>query len=416
MSYSKIKVPENGKKITVENGKLNIPDEPIIPFIEGDGIGSDITKAMITVVDAAVSKAFGGKKKIHWMEVYAGDKANQLYGEWLPKETLTALEEFVVSIKGPLTTPIGGGFRSLNVTLRQMLDLYICLRPCRWYGSPSPVLRPQDMDIIVFRENTEDVYAGIEWKAESDDAKKVIEFLNNTMKTQIRKESGIGIKPVSEFASKRLIRAAIRYAVKNKLPSVTLMHKGNIQKFTEGAFRDWGYEVAKEPEFEGKVISENELWDKYEGKQPENIVVIKDRIADSMFQQILTRANEYSVVATTNLNGDYISDACAAQVGGLGMAPGANIGDKAAVFEATHGTAPKYTNKDVINPGSIILSACMMLEHMEWNKASDLIKNGIKKSIEKKQVTYDLARLFGPDTPSIKTSEFAQKIIENFEN
>lgn len=414
MSYTKIKVPESGHKITIENGIVKVPNDPIIPYIEGDGIGPDITAAMKTVVDAAVQKAFNGTRKIHWMEVFAGEKAEKLFGEYLPEETLRAIEEFVVSIKGPLTTPVGGGIRSLNVTLRQKLDLYNCLRPCQWYGTPSPVVNPQDMDVYVFRENTEDVYAGIEWKAYSEEAKKVMEFLKKEMKKEIRADSGIGIKPISEFGSKRLIRAALRYAIKNKLPSVTLMHKGNIQKFTEGAFRDWGYEVAKEPEFANKVITEKELEEVYGNKQPEDKIVIKDRIADSMFQQILTRTKEYSVIATTNLNGDYISDACAAQVGGLGMAPGANIGDRAAVFEATHGTAPKYANKDVINPGSLILSACMMLEYMGWDEASKMIKKGLKTAIQKKEVTYDLARLFGPDVPSLKTSEFARKIIEYF--
>ena len=413
VQYEKIKIPDSGDKVRFENGLPIVPDHPIIPFIEGDGIGADITAAMIHVVDAAVKKAFNGKRKIHWMEIYAGEKAYNLYGEWLPKETIDALKEFGISIKGPLTTPIGGGIRSLNVTLRQVLDLYQCVRPCQWFGTPSPVVRPQDMDIHIFRENTEDVYAGIEWKANTPEAEKIIKFLKESMGKEVRLDSGVGIKPVSQFASKRLVRAAIRYAIKNKLPSVTLMHKGNIQKFTEGAFRDWGYEVAKESEFQGKMITEDELAEKFNGKQPENLIVIKDRIADSIFQQVLTRTKDYSVIATTNLNGDYISDACAAQVGGLGMAPGANIGDNAAVFEATHGTAPKYANKNVINPGSIILSACMMLDYMGWDAASKLITKGLTECIHKRLVTYDLARLFG-DVEPIKTSEFAEKIVENF--
>jgi isocitrate dehydrogenase len=411
--YEKIKIPDSGEKIKLENGKPIVPDQPIIPFIEGDGIGADITAAMKIVVDAAVENAFAGKRKIHWMEIYAGEKAYNLYGEWLPKETVQALKEFGVSIKGPLTTPIGGGIRSLNVSIRQLLDLYQCVRPCQWFGTPSPVVRPQDMDIHIFRENTEDVYAGIEWKSNTPESEKILKFIKETMGKDIRLDSGIGIKPISEFASKRLVRAAIRYAIKNNLPSVTLMHKGNIQKFTEGAFRDWGYEVAKEAEFAGKVITEDELWEKHEGKNPENLIILKDRIADSIFQQVLTRTKDYSVIATTNLNGDYISDACAAQVGGLGMAPGANIGDEAAVFEATHGTAPKYANKNVINPGSLILSACMMLDYMGWEDAAKLITKGLKECITKRLVTYDLARLFG-DVEPIKTSEFAQKIVENF--
>ena len=409
-SFNHITIPENGEKITLQGTEFIVPDQPIVPFIEGDGIGSDITAAMKPVVDAAVEAAYKGTRKIHWMEVFAGEKANKIYGEYLPQETLDALTEFVISIKGPLTTPVGGGFRSLNVTIRQKLDLYQCLRPCQWYGTPSPVKNPGEMDTHIFRENTEDVYAGIEWAANTEDVKKVTEFLEKEMGVSIREESGIGIKPVSSEGSKRLVRAALRYAVKNALPSVTLMHKGNIQKFTEGAFRDWGYEVAEEEEFQGKVISEDTLWKEYDGQCPENLIVIKDRIADSMFQQVLTRTNEYSVIATTNLNGDYISDACAAQVGGLGMAPGANIGDQCAVFEATHGTAPKYTNLDKVNPCSLILSACLMLDYMGWKEAGNLIRDAIKQAVSDRKVTYDLARLF-TDVSPLKTSEFGQYLI-----
>lgn len=407
--FDKLIVPNDGQKITVSDGKLNIPDNPIIPFIEGDGIGPDITKAMLKVIDNAVQTAYKGKKKIVWLEIFAGEKANEVYGEYLPKDTLNAIKEFIVAIKGPLTTPVGGGFRSLNVSLRQLLDLYACVRPVRHFqGVPSPVCHPEKMNIIIFRENTEDVYSGIEWKEGSDDAKKVIEYLNSTFGLNIRKDSGIGIKPMSVTASKNLVRKAIQHAIAQKKQSVTLMHKGNIMKFTEGAFKDWGYELAKE-EFGDMTITETELWDNFGGKQPEGKVVIKDRIADSMFQQILTRTDEYEVVATPNLNGDYISDACAAQVGGLGMAPGANIGDYIGLFEATHGTAPKYANKDVINPSSLILSGVMMLEYMGWQEAADLITSAVEKAVVDKKVTYDLARLMG-DITSIKTSEFAQEI------
>ncbi|MGH9857873.1 MAG: isocitrate dehydrogenase (NADP(+)), partial [Acidobacteriota bacterium] len=353
-------------------------------------------------------KVYGGKRKIHWWEIYAGDKAQEKYGELLPKDTLKAIEEYKVVIKGPLTTPVGGGFRSLNVTLRQVLDLYACIRPVKYYpGVPSPVRQPEKMNVVIYRENTEDVYAGVEWKAESDQARKVLGWLNENMGTKLRPDSGVGIKPISKFASQRLVRMAIQFAIKHKKKSVTLVHKGNIQKFTEGAFRDWGYELAK-TEFAEQTISEDQLTN-----QPgQNKVIIMDRIADSMFQQILTRTDEYEVLATTNLNGDYLSDACAAQVGGLGIAPGANIGDEAAVFEATHGTAPKYANKDMTNPGSLLLSAVMMLEFMEWQEAADAVETAFTKTIQQKKVTYDLARQMQGAT-ELKTSEFTGAIIEN---
>ncbi|UCD93417.1 MAG: NADP-dependent isocitrate dehydrogenase, partial [Candidatus Zixiibacteriota bacterium] len=340
--FKHIKIPKEGKRITVKNKKLIVPNRPIIPVIEGDGIGRDIMKAARRVVDAAVEKAYKGRKKIAWMDVYAGENANRIYKEWLPKETVDAIGYFIVALKGPLTTPVGGGFRSLNVTLRQTLNLYACVRPVRYFhGVPSPVAHPERMDVVVFRENTEDVYAGIEWKKGTKEAKKIIDFINRKMGKNIRADSGVGIKPISVTGTKRLVRKAIRYAIDRKLPSVTLMHKGNIMKYTEGAFRDWGYKVATS-EFRSKIVTEDELWSKYKGKMPKGKVLLKDRIADSMFQQILTRTAEYDVVATPNLNGDYISDAAAAQVGGLGMAPGANIGDYIGLFEATHGTAPKY--------------------------------------------------------------------------
>ena len=407
-----IKVPTSGERIKVKNKKLVIPDNPIIPFIEGDGIGPDISKAALRVLDAAVKNSFNGKKKIAWMEIYAGEKAKKLYNEWLPNETLQAIKKYVVALKGPLTTPVGGGFRSLNVTLRQVLDLYACVRPVRYFeGVGSPVKNPEKLDVVIFRENTEDVYAGIEWKKGSADAKKVIGWLNKNMKTSIRSDSGLGVKPISVFGTRRLVRKAIRYAIENNRPTVTLVHKGNIMKYTEGAFRDWGYALAKK-EFAGKVISEKELWDKYNGKRPPNKIVINDRIADSMFQQVLTRPDEYDILATPNLNGDYISDACAAQVGGLGLAPGGNIGDYIGLFEATHGTAPKYANKDVINPGSVILSGAMMLDYLGWKKASRLVEDALQKTISQKTVTYDLERQMTGAT-KVGTSEFADKIIDN---
>jgi isocitrate dehydrogenase len=408
VSYTKLEELKTGHKIQLNGGKINVPDDPIIPFIEGDGIGRDITRATHRVINAAIEKVYGGKRKIHWWEIYAGDKAQEKYGELLPEDTLKAVADYKVVIKGPLTTPVGGGFRSLNVTLRQLLDLYACVRPVKYFpGVPSPVKNPEKMDVVIYRENTEDVYAGIEWKAESDAAKKVITLLNENMGTKIRIDSGIGIKPISKFASQRLVRMAIQHAIRHKLKSVTLVHKGNIQKFTEGAFRDWGYELAR-TEFADQTISEEQLG----GGDPGNKVIIKDRIADSMFQQILTRTDDYQVLATTNLNGDYLSDACAAQVGGLGIAPGANIGDGAALFEATHGTAPKYADKDMINPGSLLLSAVMMLEFMHWQEAADAVQTAFTKVIQQKKVTYDLARQMEGAT-ELKTSEFATAIIEN---
>ena len=412
MAYDKITPPTDGEKITIQDGKLNIPDKPIIPMIEGDGIGRDISKATRRVLDAAVEKTFGGQKKIVWFDVYAGEAANEKYGEWLPKDTIEAIREFIVALKGPLTTPVGGGFRSLNVTLRQVLELYACVRPVKWFkGVPSPVKHPEKMDVVIFRENTEDVYAGIEWQEGTDDVKKIIDFINSTYKLNIRSDSGIGVKPISVTGTERLVRKGINYAIERGRKSVTLVHKGNIMKYTEGAFRDWGYKVAAR-EYPDQTISEQELWDKYDGKMPEGRILVKDRIADSMFQQVLTRTNEYDVVCTPNLNGDYLSDACAAQVGGLGMAPGANIGDYIGLFEATHGTAPKYADKDVINPGSLILSGCMMLEYLGWQKAADMIYAAIEKTIENKTVTYDLERQMDGAT-KIGTSEYASKIIEN---
>jgi len=408
LSYDKLQELNRGSKITVSAGKVSVPNDPIIPFIEGDGIGRDITRATHRVVNAAVEKIYGGKRKIHWWEIYAGDKATEKYGELLPKDTVKAIEDYKVVIKGPLTTPVGGGFRSLNVTLRQVLDLYACVRPVKYFpGVPSPVRQPEKMNVVIFRENTEDVYAGIEWKSESEQAKKVISWLKESMNVTLRPDSGIGIKPVSRFASQRLIRMAIQYALRHQRKSVTLVHKGNIQKFTEGAFRDWGYELAR-AEFSDQTIPEDQIGSGAAGTR----VIIKDRIADSMFQQILTRTDDYEVIATTNLNGDYLSDACAAQVGGLGIAPGANIGDEAALFEATHGTAPKYADKDMINPGSLLLSAVMMLEFMEWQEAADSIESAFQKTIQQKKVTYDLARQMD-GAIELKTSEFASAIIEN---
>ena len=410
--YKHIIVPKDGKQITVRNKKLRVPNNPIIPVIEGDGIGRDIMKATRRVVDAAVQKAYKGRKRIAWMDIYAGERAHKLYREWLPQETFDAIKKYVVALKGPLTTPIGGGFRSLNVTLRQVLNLYACVRPVRWFkGVGSPVTHPERMNVIIYRENTEDVYAGIEWKKGGKEARKVINWLNKNMKTSIRADSGIGIKPISVTGTKRLVRKAIQHAIDKKRSSVTLVHKGNIMKYTEGAFRDWGYQVAI-AEFRRKIITEDELWSKYKGKMPRGKILIKDRIADSMFQQVLTRPDEYEVIATPNLNGDYLSDACAAQVGGLGMAPGANIGDYVGLFEATHGTAPKYTDKDMVNPGSLILSAVMMLDYLGWDKAGQLIEKAIEKTIAKKTVTYDLHRQM-KSAKKVKTSEYATQIIKN---
>lgn len=408
--FNGLKVPQ-GEKITFKDGRPVTPSKPIIPFIEGDGTGRDIWKASVRVIDAAVEKAYKGEKKIAWFEVFAGEKANNEFGEWLPQGTLDAIKEFGVSIKGPLTTPVGGGIRSLNVALRQIFDLYCCVRPVRYFpGVPSPVVAPEKLDVVIYRENTEDVYAGIEFVEGSQEAKKLIELLKSWGK-DVRVDSGIGIKPISRTGSQRLVRRAIEYAIAQKRNTVTLVHKGNIQKFTEGAFRDWGYELA-EKEFAAQTVSEEKLWAELEGKMPAGKVLVNDRIADSMFQQILTRPTEYSVIATTNLNGDYLSDACAAQVGGLGIAPGANIGDNAAIFEATHGTAPKYADKDVINPGSVILSGAMMLEFLGWNEAKDLIHKAVATTIQQKKVTYDLERLMTGAT-KLKTSEFGDAIISN---
>jgi len=414
MRYEKLTPPTEGEKITIKDGKLNVPDNPIIPFIEGDGTGPDIWRAARMVFDAAVEKGYGGKRKVVWFEIYAGEKANKVYGRevWLPDDTLEAIKEHIIAIKGPLTTPVGGGIRSLNVTLRQVLDLYACVRPVKYYeGVPSPMKRPQDVDVVIFRENTEDVYAGIEWKMGSPEALKMIEILEKEFGVQVRKDSGIGVKPMSEFGSKRLVRKAIKYAIENGRRSVTLAHKGNIMKFTEGAFREWGYQVALE-EFREYVITEDELNKDYGGKQPDSKIVIKDRIADNMFQQLITRPAEYDVIATPNLNGDYLSDAAAALVGGLGIAPGGNISDFYAVFEATHGTAPKYAGLDKVNPGSVILSGVMMFEYIGWKEAAKLIEYGMQETIKQKFVTYDFARQM-EGAVEVKTSEFAQKIVEN---
>lgn len=410
-TFNGIPTPEDGQRISVENGRLKVPDNPIIPYIEGDGTGRDIWKASQRVFDAAVEKAYGGKRRVVWYEIFAGEKAFTKFNEWLPKGTLDAIQHFVVAIKGPLTTPVGGGIRSLNVTLRQVLDLYACVRPVRYFnGVGAPVKNPEKLNVVIFRENTEDVYAGIEFPEGSDRARKAIEFLSE-WGYQVNPDSGIGIKPISITATKNLVRRAIQYAVDNNKKVVTLVHKGNIMKYTEGAFRDWGYQLAKE-EFRDKIVTEDELWKDHNGQMPEGKILINDRIADAMFQQVLLRPDEYSVIATPNLNGDYLSDACAAQVGGLGLAPGANIGDAAAVFEATHGTAPKYADKDVINPGSVMLSGVMMFEHIGWREVADMIISAIVKTIDQKKVTYDLERQMEGAT-KVKTSEFATAIIEN---
>lgn len=412
--YKHISVPAEGEKISIKDEKLHVPDNPIIPFIEGDGTGPDIWRASQMVFDAAVEKAFKGKKKIVWMEIFAGEKATQVYGEneWLPEETIDAIDKYFVSIKGPLTTPVGGGIRSLNVTLRQRLDLFACVRPVKYYsGTPSPMKNPKDLNIVIFRENTEDVYAGIEFKSGSNEADSVIRFLNEKFNKSIRLDSGIGIKPMSEFGSVRLVKKAIDYAIANKKKSVTLVHKGNIMKFTEGSFKEWGYQAAKK-DYADQVITEDELYSDFGGKAPEGKIVIKDRIADSMFQQLLLRPSEYEVLATPNLNGDYLSDAAAAQVGGLGIAPGANISYHVALFEATHGTAPKYAGQDKVNPGSVILSGVMMLSYMGWQKAADLIEKAITKTIRSKVVTYDFARMM-TGAREVRTSEFAGEIIKN---
>ena len=413
--YQHIKIPASGQKITIGAGNaLNVPDHPIIPFIEGDGIGADVTPVMRKVIDAAVAKAYGGKRQIEWMEIFAGEKSTRLYGAdtWLPDETLAAMKEFVISIKGPLTTPISGGIRSLNVAMRQRLDLYVCLRPVRYFqGVPSPLKKPENTDMVIFRENTEDIYAGIEWAEGSDGAKKVIEFLQKEMGVnQIRfpATSSIGIKPVSEEGSERLIRKAIQYAIDNDKPSVTLVHKGNIMKFTEGGFRDWGYQLAQK-EFGAEVIGKGP-WCTFKNPKTGKEIIVKDVIADAFLQEILLRPEDFSVIATLNLNGDYISDALAAQVGGIGIAPGANISDSTAIFEATHGTAPTLAGKNVVNPGSVILSAEMMLRHMGWVEAADLVVDAMQKAIATKKVTNDFARLMDSAT-EVSTSEFGDVMI-----
>ncbi|OMH32730.1 NADP-dependent isocitrate dehydrogenase [Motiliproteus sp. MSK22-1] len=417
MGYEKIKVPSKGEKITVNTDKsLEVPNNPIIPFIEGDGIGYDVTPPMIKVVDAAVSKAYGGNREISWMEVYAGEKATEIYDAdtWMPEETLEAFREFVVGIKGPLTTPVGGGIRSLNVALRQELDLYVCQRPVQWFtGVPSPVKAPQDVDMCIFRENSEDIYAGVEFKAGSAEADKLIKFLKDEFgvtKIRFEENCGIGIKPVSKEGTQRLIRKAIQYAIDNDKPSVTFVHKGNIMKFTEGAFKEWGYELAKE-EF-GAELLDGGPWCSITNPNTGNQIVIKDVIADAMLQQILLRPAEYSVIATLNLNGDYLSDALAAEVGGIGIAPGANLSDDIAIFEATHGTAPKYAGKDKVNPGSVILSAEMMLRHLGWKEAADLILKGVSGAIAAKTVTYDFDRLM-EDATLVSCSGFGDAVIAN---
>lgn len=413
VEFEQLTVPTEGERIGLTDGRLVVPNNPIIPVIEGDGIGRDIMKVTRRVVDAAVDAAYNGEKQIVWFDVYAGENAMAKYNEWLPQDTFDAIEYFRVALKGPLTTPVGGGFRSLNVTLRQVLELYACVRPVRYFqGVPAPVTHPEKMDVVIFRENTEDVYAGIEWEQGTPEVKKVIELLRSEMGVEIREDSGVGIKPISIFGTKRLARMAIQYAIDHGRSTVTFVHKGNIMKFTEGAFCAWGYELAKE-EFADQTITEDELYDEYGGERPEGKIVVNDRIADSMLQQILTRTDEYDVIVTPNLNGDYLSDAAAAQVGGIGMAPGGNLNDEVALFEATHGTAPKYTDQDVVNPGSLILSAVMMLEHLGWQEAADLIIAGLEKTILQKRVTYDLERLMEGAT-KVRTSEFGAAIVENF--
>ncbi len=421
-----------GEKVRIENGKIVVPDNPIIPYIEGDGIGPDIMRASLRVWDAAVEKAYKGARRIEWKEIYAGEKAYERTGSYLPKETIESIKEHIIAIKGPLTTPVAGGYRSLNVTMRQVLELYACVRPVKYYrGTPSPVKHPEKLDVVIFRENTEDVYAGIEWSMGSKEAKRFIEIMKEEFNVTIREDSGIGVKPISEFATKRLVRKAIEYAIENRRKSVTLVHKGNIMKYTEGAFKEWGYRVALD-EFRDYVITEDELWDQVKGPDgvtpttkpgafahlrggrepgdPGDRIVIKDRIADQMFQQVLTRPEEYDVLAMPNLNGDYLSDACAAQVGGLGMAPGANIGDYIALFEPTHGSAPKYRGQDKVNPSSLILSGVMMLRYMRWNEAADMIERALERTIMDKKLTYDLARHYGIEP--IRTSQFAEEIIK----
>ena len=413
MAYEKVVVPSGGEKISVDNGKVNVPDNPYVCFIEGDGIGPDIMRASKRMWDAAVEKAYGGERKISWIEIYCGEKAADVYGgNYMPEETFDALREFKVGIKGPLTTPVGEGFRSLNVTLRQVLDLYSCVRPVRWYrGVPSPVKHPEEVDVVIYRENTEDVYAGIEYEAGTPENEKLARFLRDEFGANFFEGAGIGIKPISAFGSKRLVRAAIRYAIERKRKSVTLVHKGNIQKFTEGAFMKWGYEVAAD-EFPNETISWSEVEKNHGGKVPDGKILIQDVIADISFQKMLLRPREFDVLATPNLNGDYLSDAIAAEVGGVGIAPGANIGDEVALFEATHGTAPKYSNLDKVNPGSLLFSGVMMLEYMGWDEAANLITKGYERTLDQKVVTYDFARQM-EGAKEVKTSEFATAVIGN---
>jgi isocitrate dehydrogenase len=413
MAFKNIQIPEGGEKITVKDGKLSVPENPILGYIEGDGIGPDITRACLRIWDAAVDKAYGGRRKVHWCELYMGEKAAGIYdGDYFPAESLDAIKDLIVAIKGPLTTPVGGGFRSLNVSLRQELDLYACVRPVKHYpGVPSPLKKPDEVDVVIFRENSEDVYSGIEYQSGTAENKKLAQFLREEMGVKFFDDAGLGIKPISPFGSKRLIRKAIQYAIDHGRKNVTLVHKGNIMKFTEGAFRAWGYELAKE-EFGDVTITEDELWDQYDGKQPEGKILIKDRIADIIFQLMLLRPAEFDVLATMNLNGDYLSDACAAEVGGMGIAPGANIADHVAVFEATHGTAPKYSNQDKVNPGSLLFSGVMMLEYVGMGEAGKLIEQAYAKTIEQKIVTYDFARLM-EGAKEVKTSAFADAVIGN---
>jgi isocitrate dehydrogenase len=413
MSYRHIRMPENGQKITIADNRLQVPDQPILGFVEGDGIGPDITRASLRIWDAAVEKAYGGKRKVHWAELYLGEKAAGIYdGDYFPAEALDAIRELIVAVKGPLTTPVGGGFRSLNVSLRQELDLYACVRPVSWYqGVPSPMRHPENVNAIIFRENTEDVYAGIEYRAGSPENEKLAKFLREELGARFFEGAGLGIKPISAFGTKRLVRKAIRYAIDNGKDSVTLVHKGNIQKFTEGAFRNWGYEVAVE-EFPDRTITEEALWRDHDGQCPEGKVVIKDRIADIMFQLMQLRPAEFSVIATSNLNGDYLSDALAAEVGGMGIAPGANMADHVAVFEATHGTAPKYANQDKVNPSSLMFSGCMMFEYIGWQEVASLIGRAFEKTVGQKTVTYDFARQMEGAT-KVPTSGFADALIGN---
>lgn len=417
MVYDKIAASDSGEKITFTRGRMNVPDNPILLFIEGDGIGYDIMTASRRIWNAAVEKAYAGRRAISWMEVYAGEKAAGVYdGDYMPEETFEAFREYKIGIKGPLTTPVGGGFRSLNVTLRQVLDLYSCVRPVRWFkGVPSPLKRPEDVDVVIFRENTEDTYAGIEFESGTDENRKLAAFLRDELGAgNFFPDAGLGIKPISPFGSKRLIRAAIRYAIARGRSSVTLVHKGNIQKFTEGAFQRWGYELARE-EFPEQTISWDEAAARHNGQAPAGKILIQDMIADIMFQKMLLRPREHDVIATTNLNGDYLSDALAAEVGGVGIAPGANIGDEIALFEATHGTAPKYTNRDMVNPGSLLFSGVMMLEHLDWFEAAELIAKAYEKTIDQRYVTYDFARQMS-DATKVATSEFATRIIENMDS